>query len=44
MNNIFELIINPKTGDSIVTYFVMGGVALLGIVVCIIMLFKKKNK
>ena len=34
---------NPKTGDNIVTYIVIGVVAILGIIVCVVMYLKKKK-
>ena len=33
---------NPKTGDNIVTYIVIGVVAILGIIVCAV--FKKEKR
>lgn len=34
---------NPKTGDNIIIYIVIGTVALLGIIVCVVMYLKKKK-
>ncbi|MFR7772554.1 MAG: LPXTG cell wall anchor domain-containing protein [Lachnospiraceae bacterium] len=34
---------NPKTGDNIVTYIVIGVVAILGIIICAVMYLKKKK-
>ena len=34
---------NPKTGDNIVTYIVIGVVAILGMIVCAVMYLKKKK-
>ena len=34
---------NPKTGDNIVTYIVIGVVEILGIIVCAVMYLKKKK-
>ena len=34
---------NPKTGDNIVTYIVIGVVAILVIIVCAVMYLKKKK-
>ena len=34
---------NPKIGDNIVTYIVIGVVAILGIIVCAVMYLKKKK-
>ena len=34
---------NPNTGDNILVYIVLGGVALLGIITCAVIYLKKKK-
>ena len=34
---------NPNTGDNILVYIVLGGVALLGIITCAVVYLKKKK-
>ena len=40
---IDELVDNPKTGDNIIIYIIIGAVAILGIVACLVMYLKKKK-
>lgn len=40
---IDEPVDNPKTGDNIIIYIIIGTVAILGIVVCLVMYLKKKK-
>lgn len=40
---IDEPVDNPKTGDNIIIYIIIGAVAILGIVACLVMYLKKKK-